>query len=72
MSQLEIDDQEWAKPDNWRGGLFHYSRRDSRSFVPKRNSAMGITINFARPTGVLFLVGALGFAALLIHLARNG
>ena len=72
MSQIEIDDAEWEKPENWRAGIFYFSRRDSRPFVPKRRSNMGITVNFARATGVLFLVGALGFAALLIYLSRSG
>ena len=72
MSQLEIDDAEWTKPENWRGGIFYFSRRDSRPFVPKRRSAMGITVNFAHPTGVLFVAGAIGFTGLLVYLARSG
>ncbi|HET9493905.1 MAG TPA: DUF5808 domain-containing protein [Chloroflexia bacterium] len=71
MSQVEIDDAEWQNQHNWHGGLY-FGRRDSRAFVPKRHSSMGITVNFASPTGVLFLIGVLGFAGLLIYLARSG
>ena len=71
MSQVDVDDQEWSNPDNWRGGLFYFSPRDSRPFVPKRKSSMGITINFAHRAGVLFLVGAISFAALMVYLARR-
>ncbi|HEU5175116.1 MAG TPA: hypothetical protein VFT96_10220 [Gemmatimonadaceae bacterium] len=71
MSQVEIDDAEWKKAANWRGGMIYFSRRDSRPFVPKRNADMGITVNFAHPTGILFVVGVVAFAGLLIYLAGN-
>ena len=73
MTQREIDDAEWRNPANWHGGLLgiYYSKRDSRSFVPKRHPIMGITINFARPLGIAFLVGILGFAAIMITLSSR-
>ena len=73
MTQREIDDAEWHNPANWHGGLLgiYYSKRDSRSFVPKRNPIMGITINFARPLGIAFLVGILAFAAIMIVLSKR-
>lgn len=70
MSQTEIDDAEWQNPANWRAGTFYFSRRDSRSFVPKRHRLLGTTINFAKPAGVAFLLGALLFAALVVYLNR--
>ena len=72
MSQVEIDDAEWRNPDNWLLDIFYYSRKDSRPFVPKRGSSemLGATINFARPAGVLLLVGILAFAALMWWLTR--
>jgi uncharacterized membrane protein len=70
MRQTEIDDVEWANPANWRAG-FYFSRRDSRSFVPKRNSTLGATINFARPAGYCYLLGLLGFVALIFWLNRK-
>jgi uncharacterized membrane protein len=66
------EDAEWRNPANWHGGPLglYFSRRDPRAFVPKR-SGIGATINFARPLGVAFLVGILGFAALMFWLSRG-
>ena len=70
MSQVEIDDAEWQNPANWRAGTFYFSRRDSRSFVPKRHAMLGATINFAKPMGLAFLLGTVLFAALIVYLNR--
>jgi uncharacterized membrane protein len=71
--QDEVDAGEHANPANWHGGWvgIYYSKRDSRAFVPKRCAGMGITINFARLPGVLFLVGILAFAGVIIVLSRG-
>jgi uncharacterized membrane protein len=63
MSQVEIDDAEWANPDNWGLDSLYFSRRDSRPFVPTRgcDELLGATVNFARPAGILMLCGFLGF-----------
>lgn len=71
MSQLELDEAEWQNPTNWRGGAFYFSRRDSRAFVPKRHSKLGVTVNFARPAGIGFLVGVLLFALVVGWLTRG-
>ena len=73
MTQREIDDAEWRNAANWHGGFLgvYYSKRDSRSFVPKRNPIMGVTINFARPGGIAFMTGILGFAAMMVVLATR-
>jgi uncharacterized membrane protein len=43
-----INRQEWERPDNWTGWMCIYrSARDTRIWVPKRNPAMGLTLNFA-------------------------
>jgi uncharacterized membrane protein len=71
VTQVEIDDAEWASPDNWHLGSLYFSRRDSRAFVPKRNCPeAGATINFARPAGAGLLLGIVIFVALLFALAR--
>jgi len=70
MRQTEIDDAEWKNPANWHAG-FYFSRRDSRSFVPKRNQTLGATINFARPAGYGLLLGVVGFVALIYWLNRK-
>lgn len=41
MSQLEIDDAEWAKPENWRGGMFYFSRRDRALTAWRSNDGRG-------------------------------
>lgn len=48
---------EWHNSATWHGGILglYYSKRDPRAFVPKRNPGMGVTINFARPLGVVTL-----------------
>jgi uncharacterized membrane protein len=63
MRQTEIEDAEWANPANWYGGFLnlYYSKRDTRGFVPKRNPAMGTTINWAKPEGAWFVVGVIVF-----------
>ena len=72
MTQVEIDGAEWANPDNWYLGSLYFSRRDSRSFVPKRNCPeAGATINFARPAGTGLLLGIVIFIALLFELTRT-
>jgi uncharacterized membrane protein len=65
--QAEIDDAEWQNPANWHGRVY-FSRRDSRGFVPNRRPGVGPTINFARPTGYGFVLGAVACAALVIWL----
>jgi len=70
MRQTEIDDGEWEHSANWHAG-FYFSRRDSRSFVPKRNSNLGATINFARPAGYGYLLGILSFVVLTYWLNRK-
>lgn len=73
MSQLDIDDAEWANPDNWYLDIFYFSRRDSRPFVPKRgcDEMAGATVNFARPAGWLLLVGIIAFVGLMYWVTRK-
>ena len=65
-SQPEIDEAEWQNPANWRFGLFYYSPRDSRPWVPKRSMygrrRYGGTPNFAKPSArqhLMVIVGIL-------------
>ena len=55
-SQEEINDSEWENPASWRGGLFYFSPRDNRVWVPKQVPELGMTLNLARPLGLAFLV----------------
>ena len=54
-SKDEINNQEYANPANWHGMLYA-SRRDSRIVVPKRNRKLGVTVNFAKPLGIMIHV----------------
>jgi uncharacterized membrane protein len=65
-TEREINEAEWHDPRNWHGGWLglYRSARDTRTFVPKRQPWMGVTVNFARPAGlmVVLLILAIGFA----------
>jgi uncharacterized membrane protein len=57
--------ERWNKdPENWIWGLFYYNKEDKRLLPPKRNPAMGWTVNFANRNSVLLFV----FMMLLILL----
>ena len=47
--QKEINQAEWKNPDNW--STIYFSKKDSRTWVPKRNPKHGNTINFGSRTG---------------------
>ena len=56
--QDRINQQEWQRPENWCGPLRTYcSPRDTRIWVPKRNPALGWTVNCAHRAGRWWLVG---------------
>ena len=49
MGVVETE-EEWRRPENWHGAFETYGApRDSRVWVPKRNPAMGWTLNAAHP-----------------------
>ena len=48
-------DQLHADPSNWKCGIFYFCRRDQRIIVPKRIRGPGWTINFARPSALLWV-----------------
>ncbi len=63
-SQDKINIAEWGNSENW--SSLYFSKKDSRTFVPKRNSKQGWTINFGSASGsrwiyylfgIFFLVG---------------
>ena len=44
----------WTKdPNNWKWGVFYYNKEDKRIMPPKKNPAMGWTINFANKKSVM-------------------
>jgi uncharacterized membrane protein len=58
MHQHDINESEWREPGNWTGRVLrrYASGRDTRLWVPKRNPALGWTLNFAHPASVPCLV----------------
>lgn len=72
-----VNEQEWHLDENWRGWFGAYaSPRDTRTLVPRRNPALGWTLNFAHATAWWYLLGLsivpLGFLLLfvLVQLSR--
>jgi uncharacterized membrane protein len=61
MTQDEINRAEWVNPDNWSDSVvgLYFSKRDSRTWVRKRNVSFGWTINLGKPAGAWWLVGLL-------------
>jgi uncharacterized membrane protein len=50
-------DEIWRKdPQKWKWGIFYYNPDDVRILPPKKNPAMGWTINFANRQSVLLFI----------------
>jgi uncharacterized membrane protein len=62
-TQDEVNQAEWKNPENW--STIYFSKKDSRSCVPKRNPKHGWTINFANPSGSLWIYYLMGIFLLL-------
>ncbi|MGI5924241.1 MAG: DUF5808 domain-containing protein [Lentisphaeria bacterium] len=58
MNQREINQAEWRNPDNWSVG-FYFSKKDTRSWVPKQIPWMGWTLNLGNRAGALWMIGFL-------------
>ncbi|MFM7710888.1 MAG: DUF5808 domain-containing protein [Ferruginibacter sp.] len=63
-------DEIWRNdPQKWKWGLFYYNPDDDRILPPKKNPAMGWTINFANRQSIyLFILILLIQLTLLIAL----
>jgi len=48
-TQNEKNQTEWQNPDNWT--TIYFSKKDARTWVPKKNPKQGSTINFGSPSG---------------------
>ena len=70
MDQKEINRAEWNNPENWSGPgwvSFYFSKKDSRTWVPKAIPWMGWTLNLGKPAGACWLLAFLiGLPALVI------
>ena len=61
--QDKINQAEWENPDNW--SSIYFSKKDSRTCVPKRNPKHGWTINFASPSGAKWIYYFFGIFLLI-------
>lgn len=68
MDQKEINDTEWRNPENWSGSLlgFYFSKKDSRTWVPKSVPQMGWTLNLGKPAGARWLFFLLAGVPIII------
>lgn len=69
MDQREINQSEWNNPENWSGPKWlrlYFSKRDSRTWVPKSIPAMGWTINLGQNAGAYWFLGSILLPPLLI------
>jgi uncharacterized membrane protein len=70
--QDEINQSEWDNPENWSGPgwrEFYFSKKDSRTWVPKSIPALGWTVNLAKSAGAgLMLCFLIGLPLLMLWL----
>jgi uncharacterized membrane protein len=52
-TQDEINKDEWENSDNW--SSIYFSKKDSRTCVPKKNPKYGWTINFGSTSGAKWI-----------------
>jgi uncharacterized membrane protein len=60
---------EWENPANWSGPKWasvYFSKRDTRTVVPKQLPWMGWTVNLGKTAGVFTLMGVLVGIPLLV------
>jgi uncharacterized membrane protein len=58
-------------PSHYKLGIFYFNKNDKRIFPPKRNPALGWTINFANPYSVMAFVGILVVVFVLTRLLNQ-
>ncbi|MGA3015199.1 MAG: hypothetical protein ABSD71_14320 [Bacteroidales bacterium] len=44
-------------PTNYKWNVFYYNLKDKRLVVPKRNRILGLTLNFANPYALYWVIG---------------
>lgn len=61
MTNDEMNQVEWEDPDNWSDPVFgiYFSKRDTRSWVPKRVPSFGWTLNLGHRHAAWWLVGVM-------------
>jgi len=77
-TQNEINQAEWKNTDNW--STIYFSKKDTRTWVPKKNLKEGSTINFGSEAGarwvyylyLLFLLLGVFFGAIITYVIMGG
>lgn len=54
-NQTDINQSEWEEPEHWNS--VYFSKKDTRTWVPKQNFKQGWTLNLGSPAGVKWLYG---------------
>ncbi|WDF48060.1 DUF5808 domain-containing protein [Chryseobacterium sp. KACC 21268] len=55
----------------WKYGIFYYNKEDKRLFPPKRNPALGWTINFANAKSIFAFVVMMCFFLFIFFMINN-
>ena len=73
MRQDDVNEEEWRKRKNWRGGPLgiYSSKQDDRAFVPKRHPSLGVTPNLSTGTGIGFMIGVIIFIVVLVWASES-
>jgi uncharacterized membrane protein len=69
MDPNDINQTEWENSGNWSGPKWasvYFSKRDTRTVVPKQLPWMGWTVNLGKAAGVFTLMGVLVGIPLLV------
>lgn len=61
--QSATNQSEWENPDNW--SSIYFSKKDTRTWVPKSNPKMGWTINFGSKSGANWIYYLFGLFFLI-------
>ena len=75
MTQDEINQAEWENSENWSGpdwAAVYFSKQDKRTWVPKKLTWMGWTLNLGRTSGVFWLIGLIISVSFIIVLCSFG
>lgn len=62
--QNELDEMR-KNPDNYKWGIFYFNPNDPRCIIPRRNIALGVSLNFANPYSYLIILGFIAFAVIM-------
>ena len=61
--------EKWKKdPNNWIWGIFYFNKEDKRLFVSKKAEWRGMTLNFANPKWILFMIGFVLFYSFIAYM----